>query len=322
MADDFVRSWNEVEVEVYEVESEDDMETHDWYPLVLPPPVVLSQAQPTHRLMKDDLKFVKNPPEEIKIKCPICLCVMFEEPHLTSCCGQHFCKPCIKQVIKEGGACPYCKAGSYQTFLNKDRQRIIRGLKVYCSNGGCNWKGELKDLLQHINKGEREGKCQFEVVQCGHDDCKHEAKRMSLTIHEKKECAQRPYDCEYCKMKSKYDHIVNTHYTVCSQYPVRCPNGCEQIKLTRGNVKEHKLNTCPLEPVSCELKWAGCNVKPLRKGLKQHTTNSLVEHFSLLATACGKLQRENEELKKRCDVLERKAIMRPNPPVFSPRKLT
>ena len=33
-----------------------------------------------------------------------------------------------------------------------------------CTNKGCEWKGELKDLPAHLNKGKREGQCQYEEV--------------------------------------------------------------------------------------------------------------------------------------------------------------
>ena len=120
---------------------------------------------------KDDLTFLEEPPKEIEIECPICLQVMLNDPHLVSCCGHHFCGNCIKRVKDCNGACPYCKEKEYQTMPNKDRLRIINGLKVNCTNKGCEWKGELKNLSVHLNKGKREGQCQYEVVTCVHSDC-------------------------------------------------------------------------------------------------------------------------------------------------------
>ena len=63
--------------------------------------------------------------------------VMLNDPHLTSCCGHHFCETCINRVKDSNGACPYCKEKEYQTMPNKDRLRIISGLNV---NGKENLK--------------------------------------------------------------------------------------------------------------------------------------------------------------------------------------
>ena len=63
---------------------------------------------------------------------------------------------------------------------NKDRLCFINGLKVNCTNKGCEWKGELKDLSVHLNKGKREGQCQYEVVTCVHSGCEIKNQRQYL----------------------------------------------------------------------------------------------------------------------------------------------
>ena len=70
-------------------------------------------------------------------------------------------------------------------------------------------------------------------------------------------------------------------------------------------MKAHKKNDCPLEPVACELCWAGCTVRPQRKDIEQHKTSNQIQHLTLLTKACKelsirckKLEEENAELKK------------------------
>ena len=190
------------------------------------------KADPNPSYTRKDLSFVEKPPEVISIECPICLQIMLKDISLTSC-GHHFCTSCIKRVLDKNESCPKCRATSYQIFPDADRQRYIRGLQVYCCNkkDGCTWKGELKNLSGHINKGKREGGCQFEVVRCRYWDgwslwpyCDVKMKRADLANHEEKECPLRPYTCQYCGDKDTYWNITNYHYCECPKYPVHCLN--------------------------------------------------------------------------------------------------
>ena len=242
---------------------------------------------------KDELSFIKAPPEEIEIECPICFQVMLNDPHQLSC-GHHFCGTCIKRV-KE---CSLCRRTVDQVFKDENRLRIINGLKVNCTNKGCEWKGELKDLSTHLNKGKREGQCQYEVVTCVHSGCEIKKQRQYLVKHEKDECPQRPYECRYCHHKGTYQSI-NKHYQQCTRYPVPCPNKCGLHRaIPRCIIQTHVTEECPLQSVECEFKWAGCQYTSLRKDLRQHNNDSQLEHMSLLAKECGELKKGNEELKK------------------------
>ena len=60
----------------------------------------------------------------------------------------------------------------------------------------------------------------------------------------------------------------------------------------------HIKNDCPLEPVACELCWAGCTARPQRKDIEQHKTSNQIQHLTLLAKACRKLSKTCEDLKK------------------------
>ena len=247
---------------------------------------------------KDELTFLEEPPKETEIECPICLQVMLNDPHLVECCGHHFCGTCIKRVKDSNGACPYCKRIVYQAVSDKGCLRIINVLKVKCTNKHCEWKGELKYLPVHLNKGKREGQCQYEEVTCVHSGCEIKNERQYLVEHEKDECPQRPYECRYCHHKGTYQFIVNKHYPECTQYPVPCPKECGHEEIPLCNIPAHLTEECPLQSVDCEFKWAGCQYTPLRKDLQQHNNDSQLEHMSLLAKECRELKKENEESKR------------------------
>ena len=70
--------------------------------------------------------------------------------------------------------------------------------------------------------------------------------------------------------------------------------------MPREEVKAHKKNDCPLEPVACELCWAGCTARPQRKDIEQHITSNQIQHLTILAKACEELNKACGELSETC----------------------
>ena len=258
---------------------------------------------------KEQLSFVEEIPKQIEIECPICLNIL-SEPHLVDCCGHNFCESCIERVKASNGPCPICNKGGFKAMINRGHFRIINGLQVYCTNKekDCQWKGELRNLSKHLNKGEREGECQHEVVKCRHEKCNKKGQRQYLKYYEDNKCPQRPFGCQYCNEEGTYHSITEEHYQICLQHPVPCPNQCtlndmphdsdtDHVNvMPRGSVTHHVDNECPLQPVDCVFSWAGCKERPLRKDIELHTTDT--KHMMLLAVACGELKKENEKVKQ------------------------
>lgn len=115
--------------------------------------------------------FVEEPPD--KYSCPICLSPVQREAFLTQCCGKHFCHHCIRKVVQATKRCPMCKSSPIILFPNKERQREIKSLKVWCPvkvacqvetcNGSendlsrcdCIWSGELGDVEKHLESAHK-----------------------------------------------------------------------------------------------------------------------------------------------------------------------
>ena len=89
----------------------------------------LEDDQPADFYYQDDL-YIERPEE--KFSCPICLCPVQREAHLTECCGRHFCLACIVRIRNDRKPCPMCKATPLVIFPNKERQREIKQLQVRC----------------------------------------------------------------------------------------------------------------------------------------------------------------------------------------------
>ena len=256
---------------------------------------------------KDEISFVEELPKHVDIECPVCRNTL-SKPHLVSCCGNNFCESCIERVKASNGACPMCKERRYQSFIDKKCLRIINGLQVYCTNNkkGCQWKGELKNLSTHLNKGKRAGACQYEEVKCRYEKCDERKQRQNLDHHEAKECRKRPFKCQYCYIRGTYHSITKEHYQICLQYPMPCPNQCTLTQMPRHKVTGHVNNECPLQPVDCVFSWAGCKERPLRKDIELHTTDT--KHMMILAVACGELKKEIKELKDENKKLKQELI--------------
>lgn len=255
----------------------------------------------------DELRFVENPPKQLEMECPVCLQVMLEDPHLSSCCGHHFCGPCIERVKGGVRPCPLCNHEGFQTMPNKGLQRSIGDLQVLCtmSEIGCEWVGELRGLNEHLSRCLREGECIFVTVACRYG-CGLTATRFSLQSHEQHACPKRPFACPYCTDHvAEYEDITTLHVLECKMYPLYCPNHCNtELVLPRQDMEKHLRTDCPLEVISCELNWAKCNVRLPRKDMDGHMQSQIIQHTSLLARAAETTMKENERLKKENDQLK------------------
>ena len=146
-------------------------------------------------------KFVDPVPESLS--CPVCL-LPFRDPHLVSCCGRKYCASCIDRVKTAQQPCPVCKQ-RFSTLLDRDFQRKVLNLKVFCSRHdehGCQWVGEL----HHLDHHERD-ECGWAVVECSYQCGAHLPRRL-MDEHELNECSQRPVEV---KIKSLMKTMEETH---------------------------------------------------------------------------------------------------------------
>ena len=108
-----------------------------------------------------EYKFVKELPDDFQ--CVICAKVL-NEPHLTDCCGQHFCQACLEQWFKkqEKKICPHCCSENFTHMRYLPLKRKIDDLDVYCPNQeeGCKMITKFGKLSSHKNE------CSFARVIC------------------------------------------------------------------------------------------------------------------------------------------------------------
>ena len=252
-----------------------------------------------------DCEFVDQPPPKyLQLECPVCLQVL-REPYQAPCCGNSFCRVCVYCVerMKIGNTpCPTCNEENFTTFHNKGLQRSLYGFQVYCSHKqeGCEWKGELGQLDNHLNLSPKSDKqlegCEYSEIECTY--CSELIKRCRLSIHQTDLCPKRSFSCEYCHTYvSNYEEVVNNHWPVCGYHPVQCPNECG-ISLERQVLENHVARDCPKTNIDCDFHHVGCDVKLPRKDMPAHLNENLVTHMSLQARSHIALQTKLNVLRR------------------------
>ncbi len=256
--------------------------------------------------------FVREVPD--KFVCTICTKVL-RDPHLTGCCGQHYCESCLTHWFKKHKAksCPHCREEKFARLLNKALKREINQLKVYCTfhKEGCTWEGELGDLQAHLSSDKG---CSYVELDCP-NECMLSSfletrfRRMDLEKHLKSECSLRKYKCEHCGHEDTYEAITREvvcgfaysptcHYDSCPEKPLDCSNMCGTVTIKRKDMTTHR-EQCPLEPAQCPFQEAGCETRLVRRDLENHIATQTQQHLLLtFQTVCM--------LRKRCDDLEKK----------------
>ena len=203
-------------------------------------------------------EFVNTPPDSLI--CKICY-LPSRDPYLSVCCGHAFCKSCLDNVKAAAitNACPVCRDEEFLTFLNKQANRIIRSLHVYCTNKekGCGWQGELNDINNHL------GNCKYENTECS-NECGKMIQRQYLTSHVETECPHHKVNCQYCHDTGEHQFIEDQHKEECPKLPIPCPNKCEAGNVPREDMEAHR-EECPLEMIQCEYYSVGCEVRMARK---------------------------------------------------------
>ena len=221
-----------------------------------------------------DYQLVDNNPSD-SLVCNICH-LLSREPFLSECCGHTFCKSCLenaKESVTPTMACPMCRQKDFVTFRNKQVERAVKSVRVFCTNKttGCHWQGEMNSITIHIGKS-----CQFVEEKCT-NNCGMSLQRRLLARHLREQCKCRVVSCQYCKAVNQYQIIEGKHKEECPKFPVPCPNKCGSSPV-REDAEKH-ATVCPLEIVSCKYQEVGCEAKMARKDLDNHNNEKADEHL-------------------------------------------
>ena len=258
----------------------------------------------------DEYEFVDTPP--YRLLCIICQ-LPSRKPYLTACCGSTICEACLEKTQgstpdSEPITCPFCRSKNYEAIYNKQIEREIKSLFIYCTNKekGCPWKGELNDIenRQHFEKG---SVCQFEEEECS-NVCGKMIQRRYMTIHLAKECPRRMIQCQYCHDTGEYESIEGQHKEVCPKLPLPCPNKCRKGRTVRREDMEAHITECPLEIIQCEYHSVGCNIKMARKDLEKHKKEKMEDHLRIMQAKCFEFEHKKEKMEDHLRIMQAKCF--------------
>ena len=208
--------------------------------------------------------------------------------------------------------CPFCNISRNVLETNvvvTIGARNIKALKVKCSNldNGCQWIGEFRELETHHQS------CDYALVSCTNKcDKFFKVLRKDLHNHITNDCPRRPYMCPYCWEAGEYQERTTTHFEICPDATVKCPNpGCDR-SLLRCQVSTHR-STCEYEPIPCKYTEVGCKKKPLRKHLKKHEEDDKL-HLRVTTDTVLDLKRELKEQSAQVAILANKVNSLENKP--------
>ena len=226
------------------------------------------------------------------LKCVLCSYVA-RYPHLTSCCGEHFCQVCITPVLEDMKPCPSCGQAEYTATLDKRDWKKIQALEAHCTmkDRGCEWTGKLEGIEAHLDVNT--GDCEYVDVKCT-NECDQPVEKRNLPAHLTNLCPKRVFTCQYCNFQADYEFVSKDHWPECSFYPVPCPNACGIQAIKRGDLEAHLLQ-CPLEKVECDFSHAGCDTKLPSQELEKHMEESTQKHMALVSAMSLRSSREFEK---------------------------
>ena len=260
-----------------------------------------------------DCEFIEPPPPAFQTECPICLHIL-KEPCVISCpCGQKICRECVEQIKEEDKPCPLCNKSDFTYLRDHGLERFLKEFEVWCSNKekGCDWRGKLGEYEQHLNRDPSPESqltgCQFVEVECM-QGCGEWFERRHISTHQTKQCTERPYSCQYCKdYNSTFKNVTEVHYGMCDDYPVKCPNNCQEQSLKQHELESHLENDCPLVTIDCPFRYAGCAAQFPRKDMPEHMKDTAT-HLTLLASVTHSLVQENQQYKQKLEAVEEELL--------------
>ncbi|XP_078728094.1 TNF receptor-associated factor 3-like [Lampetra fluviatilis] len=231
-------------------------------------------------------------PPEPRYLCGSCHLAL-RDPHQTGC-GHRLCLTCAKVILSAPSpACPECASPLAEHELYRDAccTREVLGLLVFCSNrtAGCEDTVALRHLETH------RAKCPYERVLCDFPRCGTSVQRTQLATH-RTSCPHRAEFCKYCSAAVTCSLLERHHKEECAQYPLPCPNNCEEHGIPRAELSQH-MSACAMSTKLCGFHMLGCTFKGTSESVREHEEAAVRSHFTLVIS-------RNSELELQCARLQ------------------
>ena len=182
------------------------------------------------------------------------------------------CKGCYSKIYHEN-----ININKIDEQYSSHIKSIIHKSMIHCINSKCNWKGELYNLENHLNK-----ECLYQLLNCPNKYCNKKIIKKDLNSH----LIQCDYldkiikvKCNYCNDEFNIKNI-SEHFEKCNELVIECENFCGK-KLKRKNMEIHIKKECLLSKIKCPFWDKGCKKLIKRKFLSDHYKLEQNNHLML-----------------------------------------
>ena len=285
---------------------------------------------------KPDGSYVFVDPLPEKYNCGICKNLL-SQPHVTECCGQHFCEDCLKKSASQNTKQQQHSWGD--RFLIPQRQRsgpqqMQQAFGLFSQAHSFQCREHQKSNCPHCRQNNfhhirylpfkreidglkvvcprKSSGCNVHVAYgnrvdhdktCGYirvpctNKCGKIVFKKDLQSHTRNDCTLRQTACKACGKIGTYKEIESLGHSSV------CPEvwvKCANpcgARFKRKATRSHDL-VCLEATVDCQFAEAGCTVKPKRKDLESHLDANMKQHLSQLMTAHVKIKQEFQAFKE------------------------
>ena len=234
--------------------------------------------------------------------CSLCKGVL-NQP-VADYCGHLFCQKCFETYLSTSQICPVTRSPLVidQPIEMPTVRNYLNKMYMKCKNNkeGCTWKGQLKELNEHINNH-----CKKQKIKCENIGCKLMIKREDIKEH-LKQCRFKEILCADCGVKLIREQI-EYHRIKCPKLKMECIQGCKKM-VPRDEMNTHLVKECDNSKMLCNHATLGCKKIIMRKEQKQHEKENFYEHAimiynDILGIKENMLHFVEEEKNKRKEVL-------------------
>ncbi|XP_027059293.1 TNF receptor-associated factor 3-like [Pocillopora damicornis] len=228
-------------------------------------------------------------------------CGLLLRDAMQTTCGHFYCSSCLASLFRNGSTRMTCLQDQKEflpneVFPDNFMRREVQAFVVNCTfeDEGCNWKGEVRHLENHLSN------CEFLKIPCVHPECGAQVKKSDLTQHLEKECKCRLETCGFCKKQIKLNKMKHHHETDCPAYPVVCQK-CNKDGIPRAKLLQHQdpiMGDCDSVQGPCPFSQIGCSATEAltQKQRKEHLEKHNTFHTTLLLHYAIRMSKEMEAL--------------------------
>ena len=126
-----------------------------------------------------------------------------------------------------------------------------------CDNAICEWEGNVATLETHV------ATCEFTLLPCPNqcqdnsDNIEH-LMRKDLPHHLERDCPNRDYKCQHCRIEGTFINISLVHDKICEKKIVPCPNADCTETMPRKDIEKHLNTECEYAVIACKYANIGC----------------------------------------------------------------